>query len=149
MLPQEEVVQVSRALRTICANSSQMLLRTLMTIRNQFSLIAVTALLICIAVIFFMRRKSHEGEKFMYAVPERTELGWGYKICLGTEDIKDSATDRIYIKQDYIPGLPGKQGFVSEADALRVANLVIWKISSGKQEMIAAPELDSLGIIRK
>jgi hypothetical protein len=120
-----------------------------MTIRNQFSLIAVTALLIGIAVIFFMREKNHEGEKFIYAVPVRTELGWGYKIYLAAEDIKDTSTDRIYIKQDYIPGVPGKQAFKSEADALRVANLVILKISSGRQPMITAPELDSLGIIKK
>jgi Domain of unknown function (DUF4907) len=120
-----------------------------MTIRNQFSLIAVTALLISIAVIFFVKKKSHEGEKFMYAVPVKTESGWGYKIFLGTEEIKDTSTDRIYIRQDYIPGKPGKQAFTSEADALRVANLVILKIGSGLMPTITLPELDSLGIITK
>ncbi len=85
----------------------------------------------------------------MYAVPVRTELGWGYKIYLSTEDVKDTSSDRIYIKQDYIPGIPGKQAFKSEDDALQVANLVILKISTGQQPMIALRELDSLGIIKK
>jgi hypothetical protein len=120
-----------------------------MTIKNQFSIIAITALLISIAVIFFMRRKTHEGEKFMYAVPVRAGAGWGYKIYLANEGIQDTLTDRIYIKQDYIPGVPGKHTFTSEGDALRVANLIIWKISSGRQPIIAAPELDSLGIVIK
>jgi hypothetical protein len=120
-----------------------------MTTRNQFSLIALTALLIGIAVIFFMRRKTHEGEKFMYAVPLKTESGWGYKIYLGTASNPDTLTDRIYIKQENVPGIPGKHSFTSEADALRVAGLVIWKVSSGIQPIIAARELDSLGIVIK
>lgn len=120
-----------------------------MTIKNQFSIIAVTALLISIAVIFFMRRKTHEGEKFMYAAPLKTEPGWGYKIYIAAEDSQDTLTDKIYIRQEYIPGIPGKHAFASEADALRVANFVIWKISSGRQPIIVAPELDSLGIIVK
>ena len=51
-----------------------------MTIRNQFSLIAVTALLIGIAVIFFNRYRGHEEKVFIYAVPFKTEFGWGYTL---------------------------------------------------------------------
>jgi hypothetical protein len=120
-----------------------------MTTKNQFSLIAVTALLISIAVIFFMRRNSHEGEKFLYAVPLKAESGWGYKIYVGAESNRDTLSDRLYIRQENVPGLPGKHRFSSETDALRVANLVIWKISSGRQPIIAARELDSLGIVVK
>jgi hypothetical protein len=120
-----------------------------MTTRNKFNLIMFTALLIGIAVIFFSRNRRQSGERFIYAVPVKTETGWGYKIYQGTEDVKDTTTDRIYIRQDYIPGLPGNHSFVSEADALRVANFVIWKISSGRQPLINSQELDSLGIVGK
>jgi hypothetical protein len=109
----------------------------------------ITALLVCIAVIFFMNCKSHEGEKFLYAVPLKMESGWGYKIYAGTDNNQDTLKDRIYIRQENVPGIPGKHRFTSKEDALRVANLVIWKISSGIQPIIAAKELDSLGIAFK
>jgi hypothetical protein len=120
-----------------------------MTIRNQYSIIAVTALLIGFAVIFFSRQISHEGKNFIYAVPFKSDWGWGYKIYRGISDEKDTAIDKIYIKQDLIPGIPGKQGFSSEADAMRVAGLVIQKISSNQLPTITARDLDSLGIIKK
>lgn len=117
-----------------------------MTTRNKFTLIMFTALLIVIAVIFFSRNGSHSEERFVYAVPVKTEPGWGYKIYEGINDIKDTTTDRIYIKQDFIPGLPGNHTFATESEALRVANFVIWKISSGRQPVISSQELDSLEI---
>ena len=82
----------------------------------------------------------------MYAVPAKMESGWGYKIYLANGESQDTLTDKIYIKQDFIPGIAGKHTFSSEADALRVGNLVIWKISSGRQPIVVLPELDSLGI---
>ncbi len=85
----------------------------------------------------------------MYAFPLKTESGWGYKIYLAAEDRPDTLTDHLYIKQEYVPGISGKHAFTSDADALRIANLVIWKISSGHQPIITKPELDSLGIVIK
>jgi hypothetical protein len=111
-----------------------------MTIRNKYSLIGITALLICFAVIFFNRQNSHEGQKFLHAVPVQTAYGWGYNIL---------ADDKIFIKQEYMPGVPGKQGFKSADDALLVASLVIKKISSNQLPTITSGELDSLGLIKK
>jgi hypothetical protein len=111
-----------------------------MTIRNTYSLIGITALLIGLAVIFFSRQNSHEGKIFLQAVPVQTDSGWGYQILAG---------DRVYIKQEYIPGLPGRQGFKSSADAMRVGSLVVKKITSNQLPTITEKELDSLGIIRK
>jgi hypothetical protein len=108
-----------------------------------------TALLTGIAVIFFSRNRSHNGKIFVYAVPLKTESGWGYKIYQGTEDLKDTTTDKVYIKQDFIPGLPGNRTFATASDALRVANYVIWKITSGREHSINSRELDSLGIVGK
>jgi len=56
------------------------------------------------------------------------------------------ADDKIYIKQEFIPGVPGKLGFKSAEDALKVGNLVVKKISSNQSHTISAGELDSLGI---
>jgi hypothetical protein len=111
-----------------------------MTIRNKYSLIGITALLICFAVIFFNRQYSHEGKKLLHAVPVQTAYGWGYNIL---------ADEKIFIKQEFMPGVPGKQGFKTSDDALLVASLVIKKISSNQLPTITFRELDSLGLIKK
>jgi Domain of unknown function (DUF4907) len=111
-----------------------------MTIRNKYSLIGITALLICFAVIFFSRHKTQEGKVFLHAEAVQTVYGWGYNVL---------ADQRIYIKQEFVPGIPGKQGFKSADDALMVGNLVIKKISSNQPPVITTRDLDSLGIVKK
>jgi Domain of unknown function (DUF4907) len=110
-----------------------------MTIRNKYSLIGITALLVCFAVIFFSRQKT-EKKIFVHAQAVQTVYGWGYNIL---------ADEKIYIKQEFIPGIPGKLGFKSADDALKVGNLVVKKISSNQPHSISAGEIDSLGISLK
>ena len=64
-------------------------------------------------------------------------------------DIMYWLIERIYIKQEFMPGIPGKQGFKSADDALLVGNLVIKKISSNQPPIITTRDLDSLGIVKK
>jgi hypothetical protein len=111
-----------------------------MTIKSTYSLIAITALLIGFAVIFFDRERGHEGKVFVHAVPVQTAYGWGYNILAG---------EKIYIKQEFIPVIPGKQGFKSAADALLVGNLVVKKIGANQTPAVSLHELDSLGVIKK
>jgi hypothetical protein len=107
-----------------------------MTTKNKYSLIAVTALLVCFAVIFFSRG----GKSLVHAEAVKTTNGWGYNVLDG---------ERIYIKQEFIPAVPGNQGFSSADDALRVGNLVVKRIGSGLQPTITVRDLDSLGVIIK
>jgi hypothetical protein len=111
-----------------------------MTIKNKYNLIGIAALLIVIAVIFFNRHKSHEGKVFLRAVPTQTAYGWGYDILVD---------DKVFIKQEYVPGITGKQGFKSADDALIVGNLVVKRISSNLMPMITRHDLDSLGLVTK
>lgn len=110
-----------------------------MTIKRTYSLIAIAALLICFAVIFFSRHNSQERQVFIYAEPFQTEYGWGYNIL---------ADGKVHIKQQYMPAVPGKRGFKSEADALMVGKLVVKKITSNQQPTITLRELDSLGVYK-
>jgi hypothetical protein len=110
-----------------------------MTIRNKFSLIAITALLISIAVIFFNRNSNSEQKVFIYAEPIHTIYGWGYNII---------ADDKVHIKQEFMPGVPGNIGFKSAADALMVGNLVVKKITENKMPAISLRELDSMGLYK-
>jgi len=111
-----------------------------MTIRNKYNLIGITALLFCIAVIFFNRRNSHEGKIFLHAEAVSTGFGWGYLIL---------ADQKIYIKQEYMPGISGKHEFKTADDALLVGNLVIKRIRLNQMPMITQRDLDSLGLLPK
>jgi len=111
-----------------------------MTIRNKFSIIGITALLISFAVIFFSRQKSTEAKIFLHAEAVQTPYGWGYNVL---------TNQKVYIKQEYIPGIPGKKGFKSAEDALLVGNLVVKKITANQQPTITEEDLDSLGVLRK
>jgi Domain of unknown function (DUF4907) len=111
-----------------------------MITKKKFSLIGITALIVIIAVIFFNRQNSGDKKVFLHAVPVQTVYGWGYNIM---------ADDKLYIKQEFIPSIPGKQGFKSADDALHVANLVIERLASGHPPTITNRDLDSLGITKK
>ncbi|HTB25673.1 MAG TPA: DUF4907 domain-containing protein [Puia sp.] len=81
-----------------------------------------------------------EGKVFLHAEAVQTVYGWGYNVL---------ADKRIYIKQEFMPAVPGKQGFKSADDALLVGNLVIKKISNNLPPTITGGDLDSLGIVKK
>ena len=100
----------------------------------------ITALLFCSAVIFFVTRTHPPDRVFLQAVPVKTPYGWGYNIM---------ADDKIYIRQDYMPAVPGKQGFKSSADALLVGNRVIQKISRNELPAITEKDLEELGVLKK
>jgi hypothetical protein len=110
-----------------------------MTIRKTYSLIAIAALLICFAVIFFSRYKERSQKVFIYAEPVQTVYGWGYNII---------ASGKVHIKQEYMPAVPGKRGFKSANDAMLVGNLVVNKITENKMPAVTLHELDSLGLYK-
>ena len=123
----------------ICVSFIPMRLRIPMTIRNTYSLIGIAALLIGFAVIFFSKQRNEIRKIFIYAEPIQTVYGWGYNIL---------ADEKIYIKQEYMPAVPGKQGFKSAADAMMVGNLVVKKITENKMPTITLHELDSMGLYK-
>jgi hypothetical protein len=120
-----------------------------MTIKNKFSFIGIAALLICFAVIFFNRHKIFPEKVFIHAEAVQTAYGWGYIIYRSHSDELNSSDKKIFIKQDFMPAVPGNQGFKSAADALLVGNLVIKKISSNQLPSVSVKELDSLGLTYK
>jgi hypothetical protein len=110
-----------------------------MTIRKTYSLIAIAALLLSFAVIFFSRNNRREERVFIYAEPVQTAYGWGYNIMAG---------EKVHIKQEYMPAVPGKQGFKSAADAMMVGNLVVKKITANQLPTVTIRELDSMGLYK-
>src|ERR1700759_2043221 len=110
-----------------------------MTIRKTYSFIAIAALLVSFAVIFFIKYQERNQKVFIYAEPIQTVYGWGYNII---------AADKVHIKQEYMPAVPGKRGFKSAADAMMVGNLVVRKITENRMPSITLHELDSMGLYK-
>ena len=108
---------------------------------KKYLILGITALLIGSAVIFLIhQRNSHAGMVYVKVVAVKTPLGWGYDIMAG---------DKIYIHQDYIPAIAGKQAFKTREDALRVGRCVIEKISRNQIPAITRKDLVELGILKE
>ena len=75
---------------------------------------------------------------FVHARPIETKLGWGYEIVVG---------DTIFIHQEFIPAIPGRHGFRSKDDAMKVALKIISNMKQGKLEAVTVGDLKDLGII--
>lgn len=65
------------------------------------------------------------------------EGGWSYQILI---------EDKVYIDQEYIPCISGRQRFQSKEDALKTGRLVLTKLRDGKMPTLTIQEIDSLGI---
>jgi len=71
-------------------------------------------------------------------LPTHENGGWGYIIYVN---------GKKFIHQDRIPGIPGKQPFLSEEDAVKVANLVEKKIKAGLPlPAVSIEEMQALGV---
>lgn len=100
-------------------------------------------LILAVSAFFFVFRKNERqtarARNLTYQTFS-TGSGWGYRIF--TDDTL------LLIQQDVIPGMPGNNGFDSEAKAAATANLVLSKIRSGLFPPAVSPaELDSLGVL--
>ncbi|MBK9457239.1 MAG: DUF4907 domain-containing protein [Bacteroidetes bacterium] len=80
-----------------------------------------------------------EAEKIVRIETFKIDNGWGYDIYLNNEK---------YIHQQYIPSVNGMHTFVSEAEAYRVAELVVEKINNNLMPpTISIDELNYLNIV--
>ncbi|MBS1628233.1 MAG: DUF4907 domain-containing protein [Bacteroidetes bacterium] len=69
----------------------------------------------------------------------KTDFGYGYEIYKNHEP---------FIRQDYIPAIEGRKGFVSEEEAKRLGDYVVKKMTEGKMQFpsVTPAEIDSLHI---
>lgn len=63
--------------------------------------------------------------------------GWGYNILVD---------HKLFIRQEYIPAIPGNKGFSNKEDAIKTAEFAIAKMIKGKQPAITAADLSSLRV---
>jgi hypothetical protein len=103
------------------------------------------ALLIAILIIlfggYFLRRKWERDRAKKYVFVEvrafQGPLGWGYDI------LQDK---KVYIHQDIIPVLPGKQGFQTKEEALAVGRKVLERLQHQQLPDVTLKDLQEAGI---
>ena len=82
--------------------------------------------------------RSVETIEYTVETIENGPNNWGYQIL---------NNGQVFINQPHIPAVPGKNGFTSEEQAIRVGKLVITKLESGAlPPTVTKQELDSLEI---
>lgn len=69
---------------------------------------------------------------------DKVTNGWGYTIFI---------KNKVFIKQDIIPGIPVKKPFATEKDAIIVGKLMIEKLTNKKIPSISYKELQINGVI--
>lgn len=62
-------------------------------------------------------------------------LGWGYDILVN---------DTVYIHQEFVPAMSGKQGFSQERQAQQMAELIINKIKKGQSPRVTSFESEQI-----
>lgn len=69
---------------------------------------------------------------------DKVTNGWGYTIFI---------KNKVFIKQDIIPGIPVKKPFATEKDAIIVGKLMVEKLKNKKIPSISYKELQINGVI--
>jgi flagellar basal body-associated protein FliL len=89
--------------------------------------------------IYFFEYKKKSDYVFVQVRATQNANGWGYEIL----------TDgKVYIKQDFIPAIPGRRSFETKEQALAVGNKVLYKIEHKQMPVITPAELKEMNIIR-
>lgn len=84
-------------------------------------------------------QKQHHGSDQVPVTLSATQntWGWGYEIAVN---------GKLFIKQDYIPVIPGKKGFASKEQALFVGKRAVEKMKGGNFPTITRKDLIDAGI---
>ncbi|HSZ87101.1 MAG TPA: DUF4907 domain-containing protein [Puia sp.] len=89
--------------------------------------------------IYFFEYKKKSDYVFVQVRATQNACGWGYEIL----------TDgKVYIKQDFIPAIPGRHSFETKEQALQVGNKVLDKIEHKQLPVITFAELKEMNIIK-
>ncbi|HLX90700.1 MAG TPA: DUF4907 domain-containing protein [Puia sp.] len=90
------------------------------------------------AFIVLYLYKRHSDYIYVQVRATQNASGWGYEIL----------TDgKVYIRQDFVPAIPGRHAFPSREKALRVGKAVLDKIEHKQMPVMTLDELKKMGII--
>lgn len=97
------------------------------------------AMMIAASIILVSKHNKNAGSNMLPVVVQSLKMpdGWGYELLLN---------NKPYIRQDYIPAIPGYKRFQTEAEALLIANKVVEKLKQGHTPTITIQEINNAHI---
>ncbi|NRR92264.1 DUF4907 domain-containing protein [Winogradskyella undariae] len=103
--------------------------------------LGITTLFVLFFYIQFIGSENSKEDQSSFAlqVIEQDSL-WIYEVYEGNS---------LFIRQEYIPAVKGRQGFQSKEDAEKIGNLVMSKLSNNKMPIISVEELNANAITFK
>ncbi len=112
-----------------------------MTMINQLKKYRLHYVLLLVMLIIFgsvMLAGSRADDKISASIIS-LDNGYGYEI---------KVNDKVFIRQEYIPGIKGYNHFNTEAQAQKVADLIVDKLKNNESPTIGADELIKTGVIQ-
>ncbi|MBV7531856.1 DUF4907 domain-containing protein [Chitinophaga sp. sic0106] len=109
-----------------------------MTKRKYLFITSILVLLAAVAWHFAGHKQERSADMLAVVVePFQIRQGWGYKV---------NVAGKTFIYQDVIPGVAGNHVFKSRADALRVGQLMVEKLTSHQIPAVSAAEIQQMRI---
>ena len=88
----------------------------------------------------FPEANTYANADLSYNIIDAPNNSFGYDVY---------AEGRLMIHQTSIPGLPGNEGFKTRDDAIKVAEMVMYKIRKGEMPpTVTSEEMKQLGVIK-
>ena len=98
----------------------------------------LTVTIVILAFIFFKFNdifNNNETPSNYYAQAIEVSGGYGYEV-------RKTISDKIYIKQEYVPSLSEKLVFCTKQDALKIGELVVSKLNAHTNPAVDKEELE-------
>lgn len=104
-----------------------------------FYIACITGVCILAACGQAQQQQAPNGYAYIQLTPYESSPGcWGYEIYVD---------NKLYIRQDCIPVISGRQPFKSKQAAMDAGKIVFNKISSGRRPTLTAEDLKSIHVI--
>ncbi|WP_458625956.1 DUF4907 domain-containing protein [Winogradskyella sp. PC D3.3] len=110
--------------------------------KNKYNYKAVFLGITILFVVFFyfqsgeLKKPMNDDTSYALQVKEQDQF-WIYEVY---------HDDALFIRQEYIPAVKGRQGFQSKADAEKIGKLVMQKLSENKMPVISIKDLNANAI---
>jgi len=99
------------------------------TVKHNIKVLCLSAIISALVIFLGVKDKS---KQIFEARTFHGTVGWGYEIFVN---------GKLFIRQEYVPGLPGHSGFAQEKQAAETARLIINKMKNGRPPTVSNFEM--------
>ncbi|MBL7742953.1 MAG: DUF4907 domain-containing protein [Chitinophagaceae bacterium] len=111
-----------------------------MTKQHNITVIAVAAVISAVTSFYIVKNNTKKGGHIIKARVFPVLNGWGYDILVD---------DSLFIRQESVPVITGKNGFSKKEYAEKTAELIINKMKRGEHPVVTTFELEHILSVNK